>query len=150
MEIRQQVILNSSEIKDIITEHLKRKGIRLHEESSQIRNNGTFFSLTMTEEEMYVADTQKILEQPLSVFELKNSNLKKKLLKKMKEGVSVSTLLKKRFSHNPKREDIANNNLINDLFENSYKKRDKITSEEEDEIISAFGELGIKVNKRHH
>ena len=59
MELKQQVTLSLEETKNAIAEHLARKGIIINMGTMKIEQGGVF-ALTMTEEEIWLQDTQKI------------------------------------------------------------------------------------------
>ncbi len=151
MEVRQKIVLSSSEVHEIITEHLKRKGFRLLKRSADFSRDGIFSALTMTEDEVYIVDTMAILAKPFSSFELKNKALKKKLLAKLDPFVPIANLLTMKLEDNNSRilQDFRKNNFINEkLFVDTPGTEDRLTPAEENILIKTFSELAIPVNKR--
>ncbi len=151
MELRQQVTLSQNAILKILLDHVKRAGLRISETSAQVQRDGSFFALTMTEDEIYFADTKALLEKPLQSLELKSAGLKKKLIDRKSEDAIIASLLEKPF---PGRVDLMGefrkreNYLERSLYSNEYNKRNKLKKEEEAILIKALGDLGINIKPR--
>lgn len=158
MELRQQVTLGFSETKKALIAHVEAKGVRLLESSVKINKDGTFFALTMSENEIYIADTLAALNQPLRSLEIKNKDLLKKLLTKLGFDAKVKSLLMETLPdpgylseemRMKQFEKFRSNNYLSDkLYYNSPKKRDKLKSAEEEQLIKIFSDLKIVVQKK--
>ena len=147
MEVRKQVKLSSEEVKNILINHLLKQGLQVKEDTFKINSDGSVFILTATDEEVWVAGTLIILAKSISLLELNNQKLKEKLLARLTKNSEIGNLLEY-----PSIKDVkfkTENMITQDLFENSgSRKKDKLTTEEEQILINTFFELGIKLKKR--
>jgi hypothetical protein len=152
MDVRQQITLASEEVKKIVVDHLKRLGFRVSEGSINIERDGNFRALSMSEDEIYLTDTEVLLQKPISQLELTNKKLKEKIIKISPKDAVLGNIICNKISRQRSKDSFLTNNSLEDFlfsnFASPTSKEDLLDSNDEDELIEVFGSLGIKLNKR--
>lgn len=149
MQIRQEVKLSAEEISNLLKEHLARKGYRINSCIFDKNCNATLY--TMTEAEIYYVDTTKILESSLSLLNLNNRKLERKLLDELGENATVAVLLNTKLE---KAQEYQRSGLQEEYIA-KFKKETKLslklntkpfTKNDRDLLIKTLADLGIIVN----